>query len=78
MLRIRSAWLAWSFDEAVHLFGVRTDNRLEETVVVDPRTGKRQRKYTLEQALGIEPDVKPVSKETFLMMFGGVSKRVGG
>ena len=52
MLKVRSRWAAYQFDEALAVFGHVVQSRLDET---EKQGDKIVRKYTLEQALGLQP-----------------------
>lgn len=58
LLKIRSSWTAYQFDEAVALFGRVVESRMQEMV---KRGEKLVHKYTPEQALGLAPRVISIS-----------------
>lgn len=68
LIRVRNSWVAYSFDDAVALFGRVVESRMQEMV---KRGDKLVHKYTPEQALGLEPRVRSISA---MMVAGGAKK----
>lgn len=58
LLKIRNSWVAFTFDDAVALFGRVVESRMQE---MEKRGDKLVRRYTPEQALGLAPRVLSIS-----------------
>lgn len=58
------------------LYGQWVRNRLNQTVVTNPKTGARKEKYTFREALGYEQPKRYGTVEQLLLAFGPTAQHV--